>query len=180
MNGYAVEYAIKTSRRRVGHEQPRSHVSVCGCIVWSVVSFSGVKVLSFMLLPSDRRRHIHTLATSAIRSRYYQHAESYLPSRHLILGSSPSHGIIPCSPSNILLSLRRVHARHRQRSRQATEEKVSLTVSIVLGPWIADLSIRRTDGAYIVRCKDGKDLPLQAARKFKLNAKLGKQCLVKR
>jgi hypothetical protein len=38
----------------------------------------------------------------------------------------------------------------------------------------------RTDGAYIVRCKDGKDLPLQAARKFKLNAEAGKQCFVKR
>lgn len=38
----------------------------------------------------------------------------------------------------------------------------------------------RTDGTYIVRCKDGKDLPLQAARKFKLNAEAGKQCFVKR
>ena len=45
---------------------------------------------------------------------------------------------------------------------------------------MTDLPWPRTDGAYIVRCKDGKHLPTQAARKFKLNAKLGKQCLVKR
>ncbi len=39
---------------------------------------------------------------------------------------------------------------------------------------------RRTDGAYIVRSKDGKRLPEQAARKFKLNVTPGKRCLVKR
>ncbi|GHJ84376.1 hypothetical protein NliqN6_0778 [Naganishia liquefaciens] len=51
---------------------------------------------------------------------------------------------------------------------------------LVIDRGLDKLPRRKTDGAFIVRCKDGKDLPLQAARKFKLNAKLGKQCLVKR
>lgn len=37
----------------------------------------------------------------------------------------------------------------------------------------------RTDGAYIIRAKDGKK-PEQAARKFKLNVTPGKRCLIKR
>ncbi|KAJ9116686.1 hypothetical protein QFC20_000620 [Naganishia adeliensis] len=51
---------------------------------------------------------------------------------------------------------------------------------LVIDRALDKLPRRKTDGAYIVRCKDGKDLPLQAARKFKLNAEAGKQCFVKR
>ncbi|KAI5453914.1 hypothetical protein NCC49_004909 [Naganishia albida] len=52
--------------------------------------------------------------------------------------------------------------------------------TLVIDRGLDRLPRRKTDGAYIVRCKDGQDLPLQAARKFKLNAEVGKQCFVKR
>ncbi|KAJ9112377.1 hypothetical protein QFC19_000798 [Naganishia cerealis] len=51
---------------------------------------------------------------------------------------------------------------------------------LVIDRGLDKLPRRKTDGSYIIRCKDGADLPLQAARKFKLNAEPGQQCYIKR
>ncbi|KAJ9105411.1 hypothetical protein QFC21_001782 [Naganishia friedmannii] len=51
---------------------------------------------------------------------------------------------------------------------------------LVIDRGLDKLPRRKTDGAYIIRCKDGANLPLQAARKFKLNAEPGQQCYIKR
>ncbi|KAH8084757.1 hypothetical protein HD553DRAFT_311645 [Filobasidium floriforme] len=51
---------------------------------------------------------------------------------------------------------------------------------LVIDRGLDKLPRRKTDESYVIRCKDGMDLPLQSARKFKLSAKEGSRCLVKR
>ncbi|KAK6908781.1 hypothetical protein V866_002373 [Kwoniella sp. B9012] len=51
---------------------------------------------------------------------------------------------------------------------------------LVLQGKLDRLPRRKTDGAYIIRSKDGKDPIKQPARKFKLNATPGQRCLIKK